>query len=156
MNGFVVNNDPDATEAQEIANDPFFPVVDPVHFRSATRQDKSVSAARLREALVAAIVAANRELAAWRLQCIADGYATLAGVPAEEIASESARLHHYRRAVYSLAKAELAERYADYDATNSGVKRDDEQDRIEDVFRRDARWAIADIQDRPRTVVELI
>ncbi len=156
MTGFVVNNDPDATEAAAIANDPFYPDIDPANFRAATRQEKSVDAVRLKEALMAAITAVNRELAAYKALCIAASYTTLAAVPGMAIAGESARLHHYRRAVYSLAKAELVERYNDYDATNAALNRDVEIGTLEDTYRRDARWAIADLQDKRRSTVELI
>ena len=51
------------------------------------------------------------------------GYASLAEVPAEQLDGKSERIQHYFNAVYCWARAMLNERYQDYDATASGVKR---------------------------------
>lgn len=155
MSDFVA---PGAETAPEtgIANNGFFPDIDPALFRLATRQDKTVTAERLAEALTAAMASVNRELAPWQVDREAEGYGALAGVDPAPLGGLPVKVRHYLRAVYSLAKAELAERYRDFDATNSGRAKADEMDGAGDAYRRDARWALADLQGRPRTAVELI
>lgn len=155
MAGFVVTNG-DATQEAVIKNNGFFPDIEPANFRAATRQDKTVTPERVREALIQAIAAVNRELDAWQISWELEGKATLAAVPAKQVNEQSVLIHHYLRAVYSLAKAELIERYNDFDATNTGQQRAQELTGEEDTYRRDARWAIADLQGKARTVVELI
>lgn len=155
MAGLVANGNSPDPEAV-IQNNGFFPEIDPAHFRLATRQDKTVTEERLRQALFEAIAAANRELAAWQAARELEGYESLADLPQQDIGGEGILTHHYRRAVYSLAKAELIERYRDFDTTRSGAERDEANPAADDVYRRDARWAIADLQGKRRTVTELI
>ncbi|MCP6198816.1 head completion/stabilization protein, partial [Klebsiella pneumoniae] len=53
-------------------------------------------------------------------------------------------------------RAQVNERYQDYDATASGVKRGDELAEASGDLWRDARWAISRVQDAPHCTVELI
>lgn len=155
MSDFVVGP-ASGTPESDIVNDGFFPTVKPAEFRATMRQDKTVTTERMREALVNAIVSVNRQLEAWKALQMAAGKATLAAVDEASIGGQKVKVHLYLRAVYSLAKCELIERFRDYDATNSGREKADELGDSYDDYRRDARWAVADIQGRPRTVVELI
>lgn len=144
------------TPARPITNDAFYPDVSLAHARDTMRLDGTVTDARLRHELLAAIASVNDELrgtrAAWRDAEIA----RLADVPADQLDGESVLLQHYRRAVYCLAKATLIERYRDYDTTGDGARRADELEPQSDELRRDARWAISDIVGQPRVTVELI
>lgn len=149
------------TEAP-IGNADFFPTIDPAHCRDTIRLDGTVTAPRLREALVDAMAWANSELAAWAETQIAAGHAGLEDVPAPHIDGESIKLAKYRRAVYCYAASNLGERYRSYDATGaamtsgaSGQKQDANTATISDL-RRDAAWAIRDSQGLARSVVELI
>lgn len=146
----------DPTPETDIGNDGFFPDVKASEFRQTMRQDKTVTAERMRESLINSISSVNRQLAPWKALQVEAGMATLAAVDPSEIGGKPVKVHYYLRAVYSLAKAELIERYRDFDATNSGREKADEMDETEDYYRRDARWAVADIQGKQRTVVELI
>ncbi|WP_261534333.1 head completion/stabilization protein [Burkholderia multivorans] len=144
---------PPHTAAPPIANDAFYPDVSLEHARDTMRLDGSVTDARLRHEMLAAIASVNDELrTAWRDA----GFARLADVPADQLDGESVLLQHYRRAVYCLAKATLIERYRDYDTTGDGARRADDLEPQSDELRRDARWAISDIVGRPRVTVELI
>lgn len=145
-----------APDADAIANDGFFPDIDLLAMTDAMRLDGTVTQARLRPAVIAAMLTVNGELAEWKAQQQAASHATLADVPGPAVAGEAALLHHYRRAVYSLAKADLTERYRDYDATGEGHKKADALDPTIDEQRRNAHWAIADILGRARVTVELI
>ncbi|EKS9886547.1 head completion/stabilization protein [Burkholderia pyrrocinia] len=142
--------------AKPIKNDPFYPDVSLEHARDTMRLDGSVTDARLRHELLAAIASVNDELRSARAAWRDAGIVRLADVPADRLDDESVLLQHYRRAVYCLAKATLIERYRDYDTTADGARRADELEPQGDELRRDARWAISDIVDQPRVTVELI
>ncbi|WP_068634913.1 head completion/stabilization protein [Thauera butanivorans] len=134
----------------------FWPAIEPAAARAAMRLDGTVTPDRLREALIAGALEAMRELQDWEIAQLAAGHATLAEVPAVQVAGESAHAHNWRRAVYSLAAASITERRRDFDSTNEGHLQADKLTPTVDDHRRDARWAITDIQGRPRTTVELI
>lgn len=153
---FVTTLPVDPIEEAPISSGSFWPIVDPVAVREAQRIDSTITAARLRDALIAAIGAVNRELAAFRAANTTAGYATLADVPADEIDGVSVNVHSYHRAVGCLAKASLIERYRDYDSTAKGDRKAEQLNDPIDDLRRDARWAISDIRGIGRTTVELI
>nr|WP_286632636.1 phage regulatory CII family protein [Escherichia coli] len=83
-------------------------------------------------------------------------------VPINEVAKE--KLPHYvmsataeiGRVAAGAVRAMLNERYQDYDATASGVKRGEELAEASGDLWRDARWAISRVQDAPHCTVELI
>lgn len=154
MNGFVANS-PAATET-DIQQSGFYPDISPSDFREAMRLDQSVTPKRLRHSLVNAINDTNGELKAWKATQIEAGHTTLDAVTAEEIDGESVKVQLYKRAVYNTAKAELVERYRDYDSTLSGSQRADEMEETVDQYRRNAIVAIRELTDRPRSAVELI
>src|SRR5690349_20277870 len=89
------------------------------------RLDGTVSADRLREALLAAVLGVNDQLADWKAVQVAAGFTTLEDVPAQAVASESRLVRLYRRAVACCAAADIAEQYRSFDATNSGNERAD-------------------------------
>jgi len=139
-----------------IANDGFFPDVDVVNAYAAMRLDGTVTQQRMRAALVEAMLSVNEELAPWKAAQESFGRNTLATVPAPKIDGESAHLHRYLRAVRCLAAAWLIERYRTIDATAAGDRKAEAENLGVDDLRRDARWAISDIQGAARTTVELI
>ncbi|HBY5158017.1 TPA: head completion/stabilization protein, partial [Klebsiella pneumoniae] len=98
----------------------------------------------------------NAELYEFRRRQQMLGYASLAEVPAEQLDGKSERIQHYFNAVYCWARAMLNERYQDYDATASGVKRGEELAEASGDLWRDARWAVSRVQDAPHCTVELI
>lgn len=154
MSGFVATAD--ATD-QTITNDGWWPDVDTAKVRDIQRLDGTVTDARLREALVTAIGSVNAELSAWRAtQEVTLAYAKLEDVPAPEIDGSSRMVHLYQRAVRCRAAAYLVERYRALDITDKGQKIADEQTPSIDELRRDARWALADIQGLTHATVELI
>lgn len=153
---FVVTSPADAPADTDIENGDFWPTIDPAKIRESQRIDTTITVPRLRDALIEAIAAVNGELAAWRAQQVAAGYDTLAEVPAEEIAGATIKTHRYLRAVGCIAKASLLERYRDYDTTARGDRKADVMENPIDDLRRDARWAISDIQGLGRTTIELI
>jgi hypothetical protein len=153
---FVTTSPVNDAQEPPIANGDFWPEIDPAQIRDAQRIDSTITPERLRAALIEAMASANVELAAWAALQVAAGHATLAAVPAIEIDDESIHVHRYRRAVGCLAKANLIERYRDYDTTARGDRKADALENPIDDLRRDARWAISDILGVGRTTVELI
>jgi len=147
---------PAPTEPSRIHNDGFFPNVDISIAAAAMRQDGTVTAERLRAALVEAMLSVNDDLSAWRAAQQAAGHATLDAVPSPPIDGKPATVHRYLRAVYCEARAGLIERYRDYDATAAGDRKAEALMQAVDDLRRDARWAISDIVGRHRCTVELI
>jgi len=142
-----------------IGNDGFFIDIDMLAMRDAMRLDGTVTDARLRPAIVSAMLSVNRDLREWQQVQQAKGFGKLADVPATMIDGESRLVSLYRRAVYSTAKADLIERYRDYDTTAAALS-DKKSMEWMDIApadqRRNAHWAIADIVGRPRMTVELI
>lgn len=145
-----------AAEEPPIVNDGWFPDVDPAQARDALRLDGTVTPVRLRAALVAAIAGLNDELRDYAAAQRAQGVAKLADVPSHKIDGESTQLMQYRRAVHCIAKADLIERYRDFDTTGQGDKRAAELEESVCDLRRNARWAVSDLLGLRRTVVELI
>lgn len=143
-------------EETAIANNGFFPDIEPEECRASMRLDGTVTPTRLRDALIEAIQSVNSDLAAWEAAQTAAGYSTLAAVPAQQVGGKSVQLHRYLRAVNCLAQANLAERYRDFDSTGAGHREADKLEMPIDDIRRDARWAIRDILGVRRTTVELI
>ncbi|EKS6941462.1 head completion/stabilization protein [Enterobacter roggenkampii] len=139
-----------------IKNTPFWPDVDLSKFRSVMRTDGTVTQTRLRQVALTAISEVNAELYDFRNRQQMLGYRDLADVPAEMLDGKSERIQHYLNAVYCWARAVLNERYQDYDATASGVKRGEELAEVSGDLWRDARWAISRVQDAPHCTVELI
>lgn len=139
-----------------IANDGWWPDLSIADLRDVATIDPTVTPARLREAAVAAMLDVNRQLASWRGARVLDGAANLEAVPAAEADGQSVLVHLYTRALFSTVAAGLAERLRNIAATAAGAERAEEMLTIADTHRRDARWAVADLQGKPRSTVELI
>lgn len=139
-----------------IPNNSFWPDMDLARFRSAMRVDGTVTADRLKQVVLTAMAEVNAELYPWRERQELAGHNSLSDVPAKKLAGESVRVHHYQNAVWCWTRAVLNERYQDYDATASGVKRGEALDDATGDLWRDARWAISRVQNMPHVVVELI
>lgn len=142
--------------AEPVANDGFWPDLDPAAARESLRIDGTVTDARMRDALVAAALSVNTELQAWQDAQKALGYATVGDIPAAAIDGVNRYAALYLRAVHSTAHADLVERYRNFDATDAGLRKLEDLNATVDEQRRNARWAIRDILGVARTTVELI
>ncbi|WP_061943031.1 head completion/stabilization protein [Collimonas pratensis] len=150
---------PPAPVASVVENDGWYMDIQLSQMRDAERLDGTVTEVRLRQAVVAAILHVNNELRDWKLEQIAAGYTSLAAVPADRVDRESVNISHYRRAVYCWAKADLTERYRDFDSTASSLNDKKTMDVLDDApsdQRRNAHWAITNIIGRSHMTVELI
>lgn len=152
---FVAGNSPEAA-GNAIVNHSFFPAIDLEDFRDVMRVDNVASAPRARHALYSAMLDVNGRLASWMLDQQSNGFQKLEDAPEKAGHPPGAKKELYLRAVYSIAKSTLIERYRDYDTTNSGSKRVEDLTSTIDELRRDAFWAINDIAEVKRTTVELI
>ncbi|ANI30003.1 hypothetical protein PL78_09245 [Yersinia entomophaga] len=139
-----------------IKNTEFWPDIDLNKYRDDMRQDGTLSQPRVIEAARFAIHETNRRLADWQRARQKQGYFSLTTVPASQLDGESVNVQLYRRAVYCLMQASLTERFRSIDATGSGSKRADSLETTIDALRRDAAWAINDIQAINRMTCELI
>jgi len=148
--------EPAPEQAEVIKNTPFWPDVSLSEFRSVMRTDGTVTQPRLKQVLLTAISEVNAELFDFRNRQRMLGWQALAEVPSDVLDGKSERIQHYHNAVYCWARAVLNERYQDYDATASGVKRGEELAEVSGDLWRDARWAISRVQDAPHCTVELI
>lgn len=148
--------EPAPEQAEVIKNTPFWPDVSLSEFRSVMRTDGTVTQPRLKQVLLTAISEVNAELFDFRNRQRMLGFQALAEVPSDVLDGINERIQHYHNAVYCWARAVLNERYQDYDATASGVKRGEELAEASGDLWRDARWAISRVQDAPHCTVELI
>lgn len=156
MNSFVSAGTTTAATAEPVTNNGFWPDIDPGEFRENHRLDGTITPARIEGALLAAIATVNRTLRDWQAQHVQAGYSTVDAVPVPIWQAPGVFVGLYQRAVFSMAHASLIERYADYDATNSGRDRGESLIEPADSYRRDAVWAISEIEGRPHSTVELI
>jgi len=156
MSGFVAGGTGAPVPSGHINTDPFWPSIDLDDVRGTLRIDSSVTPIRLETATIAAAISVNREFATWRRAKQAEGYNTLADVPAEQIDDKSELAHLYQRAIYAATGAEICERYRSYDSTNSGNQNAEGLTPSIDELRRDQRWAVRDFLGLGRTTVELI
>ncbi|SFT48760.1 head completion/stabilization protein [Pseudomonas marincola] len=153
MSGFIAGG---TSAAFTLSNDGFWPDIDADDVREAQRINPSVTNKRLEVAIVGALISVNRLLLAKKLNWQAEGFTTLADVPAEQINGASILQAQYLRAIYCATSVEVAERYRSYDTTNTGEKNAEELTASIDELRRDARWAVSDLLGLRRTTVELI
>ena len=143
-------------EETDVINDGFFPNIDPATVREAARIPTSITPARLRAAILGAIMTVEIDLRAFAAASIAAGHASLAAVPAPQLDGQSVQLIRYHRAVALFAKAELIDRHRDFDTTSAGGSQADELTPTIGELRRDAQHSIRDILGQNRTQVDLI
>lgn len=139
-----------------LANTAFWPELSVSAFRSAMRVDSVTTPERAQHALNLAAAETNQRLSAWQQSQQRQGYTTLSAIPPRPDQAEGTPERLYLNAVWCLAKATLIERHRDYDTTHSGQANGDDAPDIAADYRRDAAWAINDLQNQPRATVELI
>ncbi|MEJ1412771.1 MAG: head completion/stabilization protein [Candidatus Sedimenticola sp. (ex Thyasira tokunagai)] len=143
MPGFIATgNDADNTRDQVVGNIAFYPDIDVANFVELYRIDTTISDERVVAALQGAVISTNHDLAEWCIAQKLEGVADIAEVEADQYDDISALVTHYLTAVYSKAKAELIEKYRDFDSTGSGHGRADELTTSMDDHRANALRAI--------------
>ncbi|MGJ8518189.1 head completion/stabilization protein [Carnimonas bestiolae] len=155
MNDFLaIGSEKPHEKAGPIKNAPFWPDIDPEAFRSEHRITDTVTNSRVISALANAIGITNRMLREWRSKH--SQYETLGDVPEYEWLPTGGLTAQYKRAVFSEAHALILDHYLNVGATGRMNEDDDSRRDMADTHRRDARWAVNEILDRPHTTVELI
>jgi len=135
---------------------PFWPVIDLAKLRDTVSLDGAVTAARLTHAATSALSSVVQDLATWWATQAAAGHATLADVPALAINGHSVKVGQFETAVYALTRASLLERYAGIEATGRANDGAEIRAAQANELRRDAFWAVRDIQGTARMTSELI
>ncbi|RQS30274.1 phage head completion protein [Burkholderia sp. Bp8992] len=147
----------DPSVAPVIRVDSWYPTIDMRNARAVLRLvDGTITDARLREALIEGIAHTCDVLADWRAENERAGAGDLSATSRLEIDGENVQIQRFRRAVYGWARAQLIERYRDYDTSKDGARRADALDCVPDDARRDAYWAMSDMMARGRMTVDLI
>jgi hypothetical protein len=154
MAGFVAN--PPAAADTIVAGDGWWPCLSMTAFKAGTRMPPNLADARIQDALVAGMIEAARELASWRAEKEAAGAASLDAIPAPTFAGESELVTLYRRAVFALAGADLADTSNDITATEAGRQRTEVRATSAAEHRRNATAAIRRIRGRTRNRATLI
>lgn len=143
-------------ESSIVKNTPFWPDINTSILRSSMRLDGTVTETRLVDAVINAVIQINSDLNNWRLELVESGVNCLDEVDSEQINDESIYKQLYLRAVYCTTKANVLERYIDFDSTAKGGQSDDLTANAVIDLRRDARFAIRDILGNSHVTVELI
>lgn len=154
MSGLVANAP--APAAPVIDAGGWYPDIDLADLRQVVSTDGTVTNERLTECVVIALNSVMDELDCWQKQQVALERASLGEVPARTINGESSLVLLFKRAVYATVKAEMVERYRDFDSTDAGQRRAEQMDLTVDDYRRNARYAIRDILGRARITAELL
>ena len=153
-------NPPAAGIEPVVSNDGFWPDIDPAQLRKDVRLDGTATPERLQLAIEAAMWSINDELARWKEAQMELGHAQLVQVPAPQLGGESVKLKQYRRAICCHVQAQLAEANRDIDTLPNGAGKEQRVlsalDTRRDELLRQLRWAIADLQHKPRTIAALI
>lgn len=134
-----------------ISNGTFFPTISLDDIRDFIRIDGSVTDVRLRQLIVEEMIDVNRLLASLVMKA-----ETLAELASNTIDNKPETEILYFSAVSNGVAAKVTEKYAAYDATNSGVKKAEMMDCSTDDYRRNKQWAIQQLKGENNTVVELI
>lgn len=147
---------PASPPESSVETDGWYPAVDVNDVRARMRIGTIVTDARLRGAIVGAMLTVERELDAWAKRQSDAGYASLEEVPAPTIDFESRLVMAWRRAIDHHVMAELAETHRDIGATENGALRSEEVALTADEYRRTATHAVRDVLGVPRTSIGLI
>lgn len=134
----------------------FFPIIRLMEVRNAMRIDGTVTNERLKHAIINAVATVNRDLQGYRKSYETKGYSTLAECDEEVISNENVLEYQYKRAVYSLAVANLYERYRSFDSTKDGQDKAEELLNTANDLRRDYHFAVRTILNTQGMISELI
>jgi len=147
---------PQPAAADVVTGDGWWPDVNLTDLRQAVRLDTTIGPERLRDAVRAAMLDVNRQLAAWRAGPIPASASSLTALPADLFDGQSRYVLHYTRALYSTVAADLGERLLSQTLTGAGADRADELRAEVAEHRRNARWAVNDLTGAPRATIEAL
>ncbi|MFT9180375.1 MAG: head completion/stabilization protein [Zymomonas mobilis] len=139
-----------------ITNDGFFPNIDTADIRSGFRILESITADRLRQAVIRSMISVNRDLSSWKKTQISAGFLKLSDVSSDQIDGQSTLATQYFQAVGCYARADLIDSYRDVDRTRHGRHETDDLEPASGDLRRDGLYAIRDIIGEQRVAAALI
>lgn len=145
-----------ADDGERVISGDFWPDIVLADLRQSMRLTGGVSTSRLKHMTTEAVIYVNQQLNVWCKAQQAQGFSTLAAVPAETINNTTIVVFRYHHAVYSFTKALLIENYRDIDTTREGEKHAEALSSQIDDLRRDGQNAIRDLLGKPRMVAELV
>lgn len=131
-----------------IANNGWWPDIDPAHYRGTMRLPESVTPDRLTDGLVSAVDDINRQLADFQAAQTVAGYSGPQEIPRKPWQRPGYHADLYQRAVYCAAAALLAERYREITAASVSSAQDDAVASLisqADAYRRDSIHAVRDL-----------
>lgn len=134
----------------------FWPAVLVLPFYGSYRIPAEIPAAQIREHLLLAAGRVMDSLEAFETSALADGYATLADVPAREIDGQSHKVRLFMRAVYCEAKAEILKETQSVDRTAKAENVAKSAEETEDKYREFAAAAIRQLASYNRLEVDLL
>ncbi|WP_151710690.1 head completion/stabilization protein [Acinetobacter brisouii] len=148
--GFVANGNTTPSNIN-ITSGTFFPSVSLDQIRDFVRIDGAVTDVRLRQLVLEEMIDVNRLLASLVMK--ADKLSDLSSSTIDDKPDTDVL---YFSAVSNGVAAKVVEKYAGYDATNSGVKKAEFMECSIDDYRRNKMWAIQQLKGENHSVVELI
>ncbi|MBI9080279.1 MAG: head completion/stabilization protein [Pseudodesulfovibrio sp.] len=151
---FSGNSNADSTTT--VSNDGWWPDLGVAEFQSRYRMPKEYAEKVLIDGLQIGMAWANEQLEAWRVEQEATGSANLAAVESPKLGNESLKLIHYRRAVFSHAKAYLLQQFPTINRREASGNEARESDDTEDKFLEYAQAAIASFLGKGFITAELI
>lgn len=140
-----------STALSDIDGGEFFPLISVTDVRDFVRVDGSVTDVRLQQLILEEVLDVQRLLTP--LMTKAQRLTDLSTVV---IDGRNAFEIWYFSAVANGAGAKVCEKYRNYDSTNKGSDKAVELSATIDEYRRNKMWALAQLQGRNQTVVELI
>lgn len=155
----IANGELAATNAMLIGDDDFFPMIDVGRVRDFVRADGSVTDERFTQIVAEEILDVQYILEPLvdKVRHIND-LAKLTDLSKRTIEGKSDVEVWYFSAVANGVGAKIVEKYRNYDSTAKVFEagKGAELDAIADDYRRNKMWALAKLQGRNQTVVELI
>ncbi|MEZ6853137.1 head completion/stabilization protein [Halodesulfovibrio aestuarii] len=143
-----------------VQNDGFWPEISVAEFQEIYRLPRDYAEPLLVNHLKLGVVWANRQLAEWKREVIMRGHGSLASMPEDEqggaLGDETTALLHYKRAVFSYAKALLLPQFATINRREAARNEARESEETTENFLAYAEQAIADFLGSGRVDVELI
>lgn len=132
---------PESSEANSQVSIDGWPTINLKYAKDILRLTSDVTDTRILESLRNSAQHVIRELRYWRQD--------------NEVLSEH-QIDLYTRAVLFSTKADLIERYKDFDLTRLGSSRAEDLSSSIDEARRNVRWAISDLMEKPRVTIEVL
>jgi len=144
---------PPAAVPDRVGNDGWYPAMSIAGTRDVLNVTTAITDPRMRDAIVGAMLAVNRQLRKWKTTQTAT---TLELVEQARINETGELVELYQRAVRAEAAALLSDFNDTLSATDGGRKREETEEAPADHHRRISTHCIRDIRNTGRTKVRLI